>query len=116
MTNRHDLISKIDSLVAAVAAQPADLESHRALREAALLYKAAGGRALGMFSSSRIPSRDPLQRLLHAERRWAFDPGSSDAFVAVLQAAHACASARPETDFGPVLNWLGRLVRAMNAH
>jgi hypothetical protein len=116
MADRHELVSRIDSLLRALADQPGDVETHRALRDAALHYKAGGGPPLGMFSSIQIPSRDVLQRLLHSERRWAFDAGSSDKLLAVLRAVHACATARPEVDFAPVLNWLHGLLRAMRAH
>ena len=54
-------------------------------------------------------SKEPLARLLHLERSWAFDTVNVKLMVQVFQAAEACGA--NQHDFEAVVRWLKQLVR-----
>jgi hypothetical protein len=111
--DRRRLRQEVESLVERLSVNPVDLALHKQLRETALRHKAAGGRDVGTLERLRRAPKDPLLRLLHVERLWAFDPGNSERMVWVAQALDAYASEAPDVDVEPVRLWLTRLFRAM---
>jgi hypothetical protein len=102
----------IESLLARLVEQPDHLPVHEELRRAALRYKAAGGRPLGALAAMPPMSHDALRALIHFERCWAYDVGNSDLLIRVARAIDAYATVRPDSDFGPVLQWLEELLRS----
>jgi len=89
-----------------IALAPDDVTLHKQLRTTALRYKAAGGRAAGVLERMKLPSSNALQRLLHAERIWSFDPANSDLVTKVLAALAGLERAEQARDFIAVRRWL----------
>ena len=106
------LRQEIESLVERLSANPADLALHKQLRETALRYKASGGRDVGLLDRLRRAPKDPLRRLLHVERLWAFDLANDERLFRVAQALEAYASEVPDLDLDPICLWLTRLFHA----
>ena len=98
-----------------IAAAPDDVALHQQLRVTALRYKAKGGRAAGLFAQMKLPSRDPLQRLLHAERVWSLDAGNLDLTTKVLAAMAALERSETGRDFSAVRRWLYSILSAGTA-
>ncbi len=112
--DRRRCRDEIESLIELVAEHPFDVALHRRLREAAFQHKAAGGPPLGLFERLRRRQKGPLQRLLHAERLWSFNPVSLEHLDRVLRAVDLLASERPsDADPEPLRNWLKRIERAL---
>ena len=112
MANLHSFGERIELLLDELAKTPTDLTLHQQLRDAALRHKAAGGPDLGIFQRLKRP-RDPLQRLIQAQRVWSFDPGNSDRAVTVLQAVDKYAQSIPDTNIEPLQQWLAKILMQM---
>ena len=98
-----------------MAAAPDDVSLHQQLRVTALRYKAEGGRAAGLFEQVKLAPRDPLQRLLHAERLWSLDAGNLSLVTKVLAALAAVERSEVDRDFTAVRCWLYSILSAGTA-
>ena len=112
MNYEADPRAELEAALARIADDPSDVRLYKQLYEAVLRYKAQGGRALGMFARLAPPPKEPIGRLHHHLRLWAFDFGDSDRLLAVHQAAADCDT--PDGTFEPVVIWSRRLLRRMN--
>lgn len=110
-TRRDELREEIEALVGRLAESADNLDLHRQLRETAIRHKAAGGLGLGIVPRLRRLPRDTLQRLVHFERLWSFDPMNTDRMLQVYGAIEAHAVSRPDLDFEPARRWLAQILR-----
>jgi hypothetical protein len=115
MPGPAQLREQIELVLAEITKAPADLSLYQKLRDAALQHKAAGGRDLGLIARIKIAPKDPLQRLIHTQRLWSFNPGSSDRAVTVLQALENHAQSAPNTDIEPIRRWLVKILMRMES-
>jgi hypothetical protein len=78
----------IDSFLAGLRLDPENVAAHKDLRTIGLKRKAAGGKSLGMIERWRLlrAKREPIERLISAERVLAYNPGDLDAMEAFLKA------------------------------
>jgi hypothetical protein len=95
-----------------IAAAPDEVALHQELHVAALRYKAEGGRAAGVLEQMKVPSGDPLQRLLHAERIWSLDVNNLGLLTKVLAALAAVEGSETGRDFSAVRRWLYSILSA----
>src|SRR6478609_7276395 len=89
-----------------IATAPDDVVLHQQLRVTALRYQAEGGRATSLLEQIELPSRDPLQRLIHAERVWSLDAGNLNLITKVLATLTALELSETGRDFSAVRRWL----------
>ena len=116
MTEAYEFGAEIERLLGAIAERPSDLALHRRLRRTSLRYKAAGGPPLGRLAwLLRARERDPIRRLIHAERAWSHDAGNTDRLLNIGRAVESCVPARRELDFSPMRGWIAELLRAAAA-
>ena len=100
----------IASALAALKREPANLQLHRAVRQAGLAYKANGGKPLTIFTTIRLGYMSPVQRLMYYARLWAFDPANIYIGAHLLLAATDCEYDSPA--FGPLVQWIDHLIAA----
>lgn len=95
-----------------IATAPDDVALHQQLRVTGLRYKAEGGPAAGLLERLNLTSREPLQRLLHAERIWSMDPGNLSLIPEVLAALSGLERTKPDRDFSAVRRWVSSILSA----
>ena len=112
MNDPIEFREQIKQLLDQLAKNPANLLLHQRLRQAALQHKAAGGPDLGILAKLKCP-RDPLQRLLHAQRLWCFDPGNVDRVLQLVRALESYSNSFPDANIEPIRLWLTELLMRM---
>ncbi|HSV16366.1 MAG TPA: hypothetical protein VLI90_19035 [Tepidisphaeraceae bacterium] len=110
LSNEGRYDEAIDSFLAAINADPDLLEAHEALWETALLRKAAGEPALGLFETMKLrrPTGSEKQRLLNALKQLAYDPTDFECVSDAFQSA-------TKLELTHVTPWLTKMLRKMNA-
>ena len=70
---------------------PGNIDAHRALRDAALRRKAAGGAGLSTLAKMKLrkPGADPVEDMLNTEKLLAYDPMNRDWIAAAIRHADA---------------------------
>jgi hypothetical protein len=111
MRDPQEAYGQIENLLGQLRTDPTNVRIWQGLREAGVYYKAAGGRPVGMFASFGWRVRDPLERLIRAQRRWSLDVGSIEEMERVMRALAKLSQAIPAKDFESILSWLARLRR-----
>src|SRR5262249_19781886 len=108
-----DARAVVEGLLHELSLQPSELSLYKELHIAALKYKAAGGRPLGMRAfMARLPKQH-IGRVNHYTRLWAFDVMSVDGLIQVHNAVAACDT--PEGAFYPIVIWLKKMHRELTA-
>jgi hypothetical protein len=113
--NLADLTYGVDLALQGVADEPNNVVKHQALRNAALRYKAGGGKAAGILERLGIHRRDPLGRLLQVERLWSLDAGNLDYVPQVFAAVAGVDRCTPSPGFAAVRRWLYDILAAGGA-
>ena len=100
----------IEMYLSGLAIDPDAVEAHQTLRDISLKRKATGGKAIGMMERMKIgrPSKDDKQNLINQEKLLAYDPGSTDHMVGVLQNAL-------RGGFFDTVMWVGPILQKANA-
>jgi len=95
----------IDVFIQGLAFDPENIEAHKALREAALRRKAAGGKDLGFLEKRKLPrAKDNKRAMLNAEKLLAYDPGNVQHMESMTRAAG-------EGGLTEVSKWIGAILR-----
>lgn len=100
----------IEMYLNGLAIDPENTDGHQALREISLKRKASGGKDLGMMKKMGLkrPTKDDKQNMLNAEQMLAYDPGSTDQMLSLLQNAH-------RAGFYDTVMWIGPILQKANA-
>ena len=115
------LVYQIEMHVQAITLAPGDVELHKELRRLGLRYKAAGGKAAGMFTRVRATSTerkprqtgDLVERLGRIERLWAMDPGNVDYPLWMLPILKEMEQVGGYGEVGEVLRWVKAVLDKM---
>ena len=95
----------IEMYIQGLSIYPEGVQAHQALRDISLKYKAAGGKAMGVYQKMRLPrSKDDKQKMLNAEKLPAYDPGNIDHMREMFRAAAAAG-------FTATSQWIGQILR-----
>jgi tetratricopeptide (TPR) repeat protein len=89
---------------------PENTDAHQAMREISLKRKASGGKDLGFFEKMKLKKSgaDETENLLNAEKVLAYDPGNTDAMLALLRAAL-------NGGYFDTVLWIGPILQKANA-
>jgi hypothetical protein len=79
----------IEMYIQGLGIDPESVDAHQSLRDISLKRKASGGKALGMFEKMKIKTttKDDKANMLAAEKLLAYDPGSTDYMLLLMQNA-----------------------------
>ena len=86
---------------------PDNMTQHEALHEVALKYKVGGGKPAGLSERFKSLGRDPVSRMLDAERLWSKDTISLNLMVTFLERAVEADQAESDLNLGEVAFWIG---------
>ncbi|MCC7145648.1 MAG: hypothetical protein IT443_04310 [Phycisphaeraceae bacterium] len=89
---------------------PDNMAQHEALRDVALKYKVGGGKTAGLSEKFKSQGKDPVSKMLDAERIWSKDPLNMSLMLDMMEKAVEAAEAEPELHLGEVAYWVGTLV------
>jgi tetratricopeptide (TPR) repeat protein len=100
----------IEMYLSGLAIDPDAVDAHETLRGISLKRKATGGKAIGMMDRMKLgrPSKDDKQNLINQEKLLAYDPGSTDHMVGLLQNAL-------RGGFFDTVLWVGPILQKANA-
>ena len=100
----------IEMYIQGLNMDPENVEAHQTLREISLKRKASGGKDMGMFDKMKVKTNtsDDKANMLAAEKLLAYDPGSTERMVQVLQGAH-------KSGYYDTVMWIGNLLLRANA-
>jgi hypothetical protein len=95
----------IDLYIQGLGFAPDDVDAHKAIRDASLLRKAGGGKAMGFLDKRKLPkASDNKQSMLNAEKLLAHDPANAEHMAAMARAATAAG-------FTATAQWIEDLLR-----
>lgn len=103
----------IDCYINGLRHEPDTLQRHEELREVAKKRKVAGGKAPGIGAKLKSAGREPIGRMLHAERLWSLDPLNPVSAVKVMELAIAADAAHDDLHLGEVAYWVGEIALEM---
>ena len=89
---------------------PDNMARHDALYEVAKRRKVAGGHPPGWRERFPATSRDPVERMLHAELLWAKDPLNIRRMINVMSRAVAADHGQDELNLAEVAFWVGNML------
>jgi tetratricopeptide (TPR) repeat protein len=96
--------------------EPDNLSAHEGLRDVALRRKVGGGKPAGL-SEMFTASRDPVEKMLHAEKLWAKEPLSLARMIEAMSRMVDVYEKVPDLDnIGDVAHWIGELILDKNEH
>ena len=111
-SSNHDYA--VDCYINGLRHELDDMDSHRALREAALKRKAAGGKAAAMTEKLKKGGKVVLDKLLHAEMLASKDPLNPALLVDVMALGVEADTVEQEIDLAPLAYWFGELTLEAN--
>ena len=89
---------------------PDNLAQHEALHEVALKYKVGGGKPASLIERFKSLGKDPVSRMLDAEKSWSKDTINVSLMLAFLEKAVEADRAEGELNLGEVAFWVGQHV------
>lgn len=110
--NDHDFA--IECYIHGLEHEPDNMAQHEALHEVAKRRKVAGGKPMPWHKAMAKGGKDPVQRLLHAERLWAMNPLDVNLMVAVMDRAVEANDAEQELNLGELAYWVGEMILQNN--
>ena len=107
----------IDCYINGLRHDPDNLDMHEALFELGKRRKVSGGRPMGFRESMSSLGKDPIARMLDAEKRWAKDPTNVMAMLMVMErAVEADESLDGDLAMAQVADWVGHILLDFNAN
>lgn len=100
----------IEMFITGLTIDPDAVEAHQQLREISLKRKATGGKDMGFLEKRKwkTTTSDDKQNMLSAERLLAYEPGTTDLMVTILQNAH-------RAGYFDTVMWIGPILQKANA-
>jgi tetratricopeptide (TPR) repeat protein len=100
----------IEMYLNGLAIDPEAVEAHQSLRDISMKRKAGGGKPLGMFERMKVKTttKDDKANMLAAEKLLAYDPGTTDYMLSLMQNAH-------RAGFWDTVMWIGPILQKANA-
>ena len=114
VADTHNFDYAVECYINGLRHDPDNMAKHEALREVSLKRKVAGGKSAPIGEKLKRPGKDPIERLLRAERLWAKDPLNVSLMVEVTARAVEADEAEQELHLGELAYWVGSLVLEMN--
>lgn len=110
MADRRSYDYAIKLYINGLRHDPDNMPKHEALRDVAMRYKASGGKPAGL-KERRFESlgKDPISKMLDAEKIWAKDVGNVQAMMDVMERAVEADQALPVLHLGEFAQWVGKL-------
>lgn len=87
--------------------EPDNMRRHEELKEVALKRKVGGGKPAGFGEKIKSGGKDPVDKMLHAERLWAMDPTNMSLMITVMEKAVDANEHEDEINLGEVAYWFG---------
>ncbi len=110
MADRRSYDYAIKLYINGLRHDPDNMARHEALREVALRYKASGGKPAGIRERRfETLGKDPVSKMLDAEKVWAKDVGNVQAMVDVMQRAVEADKVEPQLHLAEFAHWVGKL-------
>jgi len=89
---------------------PSNMAKHEALRDVALKYKVGGGKPAGLGERMKTLGKDPVSRMLDAERIWSKDPLNVSLMLEVMERAKEADQSEDGLDLTEFVYWVGKFV------
>jgi tetratricopeptide (TPR) repeat protein len=110
MADRRSYDYAIKLYINGLRHDPDNMARHEALREVALRYKASGGKPAGLKERKfETLGKDPVSKMLDAEKIWAKDVGNVQAMIDVMHRAVEADKAEPALHLAEFAHWVGKL-------
>jgi len=100
----------IECFVNGLRQDPDNMARHEELYEVAKRRKVGGGKPAAFKEKFNLTTRDPIERLLHAETLWAKDPLNPKRMIEVMDRAVQADQASEAYHFGEIAYWIGSMI------
>ena len=107
----NDYEHSIDCYIHGLQHDPGNVKAHEELYQVALRRHVAGGKPASLKEKLKGMRKDPLHKMLHAERLWAMSPKETRLMVAVMEQATKAMKLEPDLDLNGLVRWIGDIVR-----
>ncbi|MEE9211988.1 MAG: hypothetical protein V3U29_04980 [Phycisphaeraceae bacterium] len=105
----------IECYVNGLRFDPDNMEQHEALYEVAKRRKVGGGKPPGIKDKLSTGGKDPINKLMHAEKLWAMDPINVQAMLNAMERAAEADQVIEDINLGDLVLWFGEQVLEFNA-
>lgn len=100
----------IELYISGLRHDPSNMAKHEALREVALKYKVGGGKPASLGERMKSLGKDPVSRMLDAERIWSKDPLNVNLMLEVMERAKEADQSEDGLDLAEFVYWVGKLI------
>jgi len=85
--------------------EPDNMRRHEELKDVALKRKVGGGKPAGFSEKMKSGGKDPVDKMLQAERLWAMDPTNLSLLITAMEKAVVANENEEEINLGEVAYW-----------